>query len=188
MEKKKQGTLFIITGNSGSGKDSIIKEIQKIWPVEKIPLRVATRYITRPSHESEPYVYLKPDVFNRLKNDRQFFLTWHIYGLDYGIGKEVFQWISQGIHVLVNVSRTVIPQARKLLPSVKVIFISVPLDITISRLNKRRRESKNGDEFKMRLFRARENQNCPGADFIIENVGQLDHSVLILFDYMLSVV
>lgn len=180
--------MFLLVGNSGSGKDSIIKGIQKIWPAEKIPLRVATRYITRPPHESEPYVYLKPDLFYELKNNGHFFLTWHIYGLDYGIGKEVFQWISKGIHVLVNVSRTVIPKARKILPSVKVIFVFVPLHITISRLKKRRRETENGDEIKMRLLRARKNQKCTDADFVIENVGLLDHSVEILYRYMLSLV
>jgi len=188
MEYIKQGTLFLIVGNSGSGKDSIIKEIQKIWPVQKIPLRVATRYITRPPHESEPYVYLKPDIFYQLENEGHFFLTWHIYGFDYGIGKEVFQWIFEGINVVANVSRTIIPKARKKIFSVKVIFISVPYEMTISRLKKRKRESENGEEIKMRLLRAKENLTCPGADFIIENVGPLDQSVLTLRNYMLSVV
>jgi len=188
MEKKKQGKLFLIVGNSGSGKDSIIKEIQKMWPVGKIPLRVATRYITRPPHESEPYVYLKPDVFYQLKNEGKFCLTWHSYGFDYGIGKEVFQWIFEGINVMANVSRTIIPKANQKIPSVKVILISVPYEMAISRLKKRKREPENGNEFKMRLLRAKENLKCPDADFVIENVGPLDQSVLKLRNYMLSVV
>jgi len=188
METKKQGKLFLIVGNSGSGKDSIIKEIQKIWPVGKIPLRVATRYITRPPHESEPYVYLKPDVFYQLKNEGKFCLTWHSYGFDYGIGKEVFQWIFEGINVMANVSRTIIPKANQKIPSVKVILISVPYEMAISRLKKRKREPENGNEFKMRLLRAKENLKCPDADFVIENVGPLDQSVLKLRNYMLSVV
>jgi ribose 1,5-bisphosphokinase len=188
MKNQKQGTLFLIVGNSGSGKDSMIKEIQKIWPVENIPLCVATRYITRPPHESEPSVYLKPEVFYQLEKEGRFFLTWHIYGHDYGIGKEVFQWISEGINVLVNVSRTIIPKARIKIPSLKVVFISVPYETTTSRLKKRRRESENSDEIKMRLLRAKENLKCPDADFVIENIGPLDQSVLALRKYMLSVV
>jgi ribose 1,5-bisphosphokinase len=188
MESKKQGTLFLIVGNSGSGKDSIIRELQKICSAGKLPLHVATRYITRPPHESEPYIYLNPDEFYRLKNEGQFFLTWHIYGLDYGIGKEVSQCISEGINVIANVSRTIISKARQITPSVKVIFIFVPYEITLCRLINRQRESGNGHGLKMRLFRAKENQTIPEADFVIENVGPLDQSVLKISNYMLSVI
>lgn len=188
MEYKKKGTLFLIVGNSGSGKDSIIKKIIEIWPVEKIPLRVATRYITRPSHESEPYISIDPDMFSRLKSNDNFFLSWNSYRYNYGIGKEIVRWISEGIHVMVNVSRNVIPEARKKIASVKVVFVSVPLEIATKRLKKRLREPENGDEIKMRLLRARENQHYSDADFVIENSGPLDQSALMLYKYMLSVV
>jgi ribose 1,5-bisphosphokinase len=188
VEKKKQGTLFLLVGNSAAGKDTIINEILKIWPAPKIPLRVATRYITRPPHKSEPYVSLRRDVFHQMKIEGHFFLTWQVYGLDYGIGKEFFQWIVEGINVVANVSRTIIPLARKKILSVKVIFISVPYEITKSRLIKRRRELENSRETKMRLFRAKENQKIFNADFVIENSGPLEQSVSKLIEYMLSVV
>jgi ribose 1,5-bisphosphokinase len=189
VERKKQGTLFLIVGNSAAGKDSIIQEILKTWPTHTVPLRVATRYITRLPHESEPYIYLKPDVFYQMKNEGHFFLTWQVYGFDYGIGKEFFQCIVEGVNVVANVSRTIIPMARKKILSVKVIFISVPYELTISRLIKRRRETENSQEIKMRLLRAQKNQNIPdAADLVIENSGALEQSVSKLRDYMLSVI
>lgn len=89
---------------------------------------------------------------------------------------------------MVNVSRNVIPEARKKIASVKVVFVSVPLEIATNRLKKRLREPENGDEIKMRLIRARENQQYSDADFVIENSGPLDQSALMLYKYMLSVV
>ena len=115
-------------------------------------------------------------------------MTWNSYGMDYGIGKEIIRWISEGIHVMANVSRNVIPEARKKISSVKVIFIYVPLEMTISRLKGRKRESENSEQIKMRILRAKENQNWPDADFIIENTGPLDQSVLLLYKYMLCAV
>jgi ribose 1,5-bisphosphokinase len=188
VKRKKPGTLFLLVGNSAAGKDTIIQELLKIWPAHKIPLRVATRYITRPPHKSEPYVSLRRDVFHQMKVEGHFFLTWQVYGLEYGIGKEFFQWIVEGINVVANVSRTIIPMARKKIFSVKIIFISVPYEITMSRLIKRRREPENCRETKMRLLRAKENQKILDADFVIENSGPLEQSVSKLRDYMLSVV
>lgn len=185
---KTDGVLFLIIGNSGSGKDSLIQEVIKIWPEDKIPLRAATRYITRTTHESEPHVSVSPDVFHRLKNEGNFFLTWHSYDFDYGIGKEVLSWISQGIHVMANISRTVVTEVRKKIPRVKVIFISVPLETTICRLKKRKREPVDSHLYFKRLLRAKNNQENFDADFMIENTGSLQKSVQKLCDYMHSVV
>ncbi len=188
LKNDKQATLFLIVGNSGSGKDSIIENIQKIWPYDKVSLRVAKRYITRLPNKSETNNFVEPETFFKLKQEGKFFLTWSSYGLNYGIENEILSWLSQGTNALANVSRTVITQAREKCSSIKVIFISVPLKTTIARLKKRHRECINGDEFNMRTLRAMENQNCSDADFIIENSGPLDQSVKTLLKYMLSAV
>lgn len=184
----KQGTLFLIIGNSGSGKDAIIREVIKIWPDSKMPLRAAKRYITRPPHESETHVSITPDVFYHLKGEGKFFLTWHSYDLEYGIGKEVLTWISQGTNVLINVSRLVVSEVRQKIPGAKVIFIFVPLEVTIARLKKRGRETANSDLFHKRLIRAKNNPNNVDADFIIENIGSLKKSAQQLLNYMFSVI
>lgn len=184
----KQGTLFLITGNSGSGKDAIIRKVIEIWPDSRMPLRAAKRYITRPPHESETHVSITPDVFYHLKREGNFFLTWHSYDLLYGIGKEVLTWISQGTSVLINVSRLVVPEVRQKIPGAKVIFIFVPLEVTIARLKKRKRELTNSDAFQKRLLRAQNNPNNVDADFIIENIGSLKKSAQKLRNYMLSVI
>ena len=53
------GQLFLIVGNSGSGKDSLLQEVLQRWPASAKPIRIAQRYITRPAHKSEPFILAK---------------------------------------------------------------------------------------------------------------------------------
>ena len=178
----------MIIGNSGSGKDAIIQDVIKNWSPGKIFLRAAVRYITRPVHESEPFISIRPKDFFFLKNEKKFFLTWHSYGFDYGIGNEILTWISEGTHVLANVSRLIVPNVKQKFSRVKVVFISVPLELTIYRLKKRKREPVHGVLFNQRLLRAKHNQEYTDADFTIENNGPLDQSAQKLSNYILTVI
>ena len=120
-----------------------------------------------------------------MKNDHEFSLTWHIYDLDYGVPKIVENWLSDGNIVIINVSRTIIPQARKKFPDLKVIFVEVPYEITLARIKSRGREAENDKKFKDRVKRAKENQKFPGADIIIDNSGDLQIAVKIFKKHIL---
>ena len=180
------GQLFFIVGNAGSGKDSLLKEVLRRWPPSAKPIRIPQRTISRPPHDSEPYISVTPEAFNELKRRNEFGLTWHIYGTNYGIPKSILDWQKQGQHVIVNVSRKIIPQARKRLPDLKVIFVRVPFEITLYRLRYRGREPEDDPAFQQRLRRARENQNFESADFIVENSGPLELAAKKLLAYLLS--
>ena len=112
-----------------------------------------------------------------MRNNHEFSLIWHIYDLDYGVPKIVENWLSDGNIVIINVSRTIIPEARKKFPDLKVIFVKVPFDITLARVKSRGREAEDDEIFKERVKRAKENQNFPGADIIIDNSGDLEIAV-----------
>ena len=53
MKKKFLGTLFLVIGNSGSGKDSIIYGAAKKYPQNLKQVHIVKRYITRPPSETE---------------------------------------------------------------------------------------------------------------------------------------
>ncbi len=182
----KKGLLFLLIGNSGSGKDSILNEVLSSWPQNMAPIKVPQRYITRPSHKTEPFLSVSPEEFTKMKTNNEFSLTWHIYDLDYGVPKTVENWLSDGIMVVVNVSRTIIPQARQKFPNLKVIFVKVPFEITLDRIKSRGREAENDEMFKERVKRAKKNQNFPDADIIIDNSGDLQIAVKIFREYLLS--
>ena len=180
------GRLFLIVGNSGSGKDTLITEVLARWPVSVRPLRVPQRYITRPAHDSELYKSVTPAEFNDLKRTKKFCLTWHIYHTDYGVPAVVLEWLNRNHPVVVNVSREIVTEARRLVPDLKVIFVSVPLKTTMHRMINRRRETENERSFQQRLQRAKENQTLEQADIIIDNSRALDESATKLLDYLLS--
>lgn len=180
------GRLFLIVGNSGCGKDTLITEVLARWPESVKPLRIPQRYITRPAHDSELYRSVTPAEFKDLKRNKKFCLTWRVYHTDYGVPSIVLEWLNRKHHVVVNVSREIIPQARRLIPNLKVIFVSVPLEISMHRMISRRRETENERSFQQRLQRAKENQTLKGADFIVDNSGSLDMSAKKLLSYLLS--
>lgn len=167
------GKLFLIIGNSGSGKDSLIWEVQKNFPKGLPEVKVPQRVITRPpSPETEDFESVSEEEFLKLKEQGEFALDWHIYNLYYGVRKEVEEWVAAGHPVLINVSRTIIDDARKKYPECKVVFVKVPFEITAQRIKDRGREDE--EKMKPRLERARKNQNFPGADFVVDNSGDLE--------------
>ncbi len=182
----KKGQLFLLIGNSGSGKDSILNEVLSSWPHNYIPIKVPQRYITRHAHKTEPFISVSSEEFQKMKNNHEFSLTWHIYDLDYGVPKLVEDWLSDGMIVVINVSRTIILEARRIFPDLKVIFVKVPFEITLDRVKSRGREAEDDEMFKERVNRAKLNQNFPDADIIIDNSGDLQIAVNKFKQYLLS--
>ena len=181
-----RGQLFLIVGNSGSGKDALLEEIRRRWPSSARPIRIPRRYITRAPHDSEAYVSVTPEAFEELQRRHTFWLTWHVYQTDYGIPAIILDWLKQGQHVIVNVSRDIIPQARKEMPELKVIFVTVPRDVALQRLKSRSRESEDDPIFQQRLQRAQKNLFLKEADIIVDNRHSLEIAAQNLIDYLLS--
>jgi ribose 1,5-bisphosphokinase PhnN len=87
---------------------------------------------------------------------------------------------------LTNVSRQIIPRARKEFPHLKVIFVFVPLALTVKRMRSRGREDRHSQEFEARLVRAQENPHFKDADLSIDNSGSIRESSHRLAGYIFS--
>ncbi len=181
--KDYQGNLFLIVGNSCSGKDSIISGTIKKYPSNLKKIYNPKRYITRPPSKTEENISITPIEFKELSEKGMFALEWHIYGLDYGVPIKIDQLLSKGHPVVVNVSRTIIKEARKVYKNLKVIFIKVPLKVCIERLKERGRERENRIE--ERIQRARTHQEFEEADYVIDNTSSLDYAVDKLLGYII---
>jgi len=186
MVKNFPGTLILVVGNSGSGKDSIINGVSEKYPLDLKKVYIVKRYITRPPSKTEDNYFISSEEFNEMGKKGKFALQWHIYGLDYGVPIEIEEWLKNGHTVIVNVSRTIINDTRKKYKNLKVVFIEVPLEITLQRLKIRERESEQG--LKERIERARNNQKFPEADFEIDNSGELDEAINQFLNYVISLV
>jgi len=106
------GFLFLLTGNSGSGKDSIISGVTQNYPSHLKQIYIPKRFITRPPSEFERNISITPEEFKEIEKKGDFALKWHIYDLDYGIPIEIEKWLEKGHPVIINVSRTIVEEAR----------------------------------------------------------------------------
>jgi ribose 1,5-bisphosphokinase len=145
------GTLFLIVGASGVGKDSLIKAARPhllqhgfVFP---------RRWITSTADRGEDHVPVQASQFDEALQRGALDLHWNAYGLSYGIPASLHDDLSAGRHVLVNVSRTVIPQARARFARLCIVCIEAPADVLRARLLERGREG--ADEIEVRLQRAR---------------------------------
>ena len=186
MKKNYPGTLFLVVGNSGSGKDSIIYGLQNKYPSHMKPLKLVKRFITRPPSETELNNPITVEEFRNLETQEKFALKWHIYGLDYGVPIEIDNWLKEGHPVIVNVSRTIVKEANERYGNIKTIFVEVPFEITLQRVQERGRES--GDLLEERIERARTFQKYPEADFIVDNSGKLEDAINQLLNYLIRVI
>jgi len=178
------GWLILVVGNSGSGKDSIMKGVKEKYPSELKRLYLAKRFITRPPSDNEDNLAVTPEDFKKMSLQGRFALEWHIYGLDYGVPIEIDDWMKKGHSVLVNVSRSIVKKARDIYQNIKVVFIEVPFEITLKRIKERARES--GEKLEERIQRAKKNQSFPEADFIVDNSGDLEDAINKFLNYILT--
>jgi len=171
------GQLFLIVGNSGSGKDTILSMIKKYWPKNKPKIIIPRRYITRKKHPSENFHAISRQRFQRMKSQGKFSLTWESYGNYYGVSSKLNKWLEKGYWVLVNVSRSIIPSCKEQYSGCKVIYIHVPFKILENRIQKRGREKQNEQAYFERLKRAQENYILEKADITIDNSDNIEKAV-----------
>ena len=186
MKKDFPGTLFLVIGNSGSGKDSIMTGAMDKFPPDLKKPFLTKRYITRPPSEFEDNYTITPERFKEMEKQGKFALEWHIYHLDYGVPIEIDEWLIKGHPVFVNVSRTVVHEARELYENIKVIFIEVPFEITLERVKDRGREK--GELLHERIERAKTHQKFPDADFTVDNSGDLEDAIEQFLNYVVKVI
>lgn len=143
-------SLFLIVGNSASGKDTAINyALNKISNIKK-----AKRYITREASNTEDFISLNKQDFNK----QDYCLWWESYDKFYGVKKEdVIIHLINGTSIILNISRDVIEQAKNLWAKSYIVEFSVPVEIIKQRLNSRKRES--NEEINKRIERANQGLN-----------------------------
>lgn len=158
-----QGTLWLIVGPSGAGKDSLLDGART--RLGDSPDHVFVRRdITRPADAGgEDHNPVTVDRFEAKRSAGAYGLSWGAHGLFYGVPASIAEDLTRGAQVIVNVSRSVLDEARALYGSVRVINITVPREVLEHRLRGRGRESE--DDIRRRLARA-EDFRLDGPDVV----------------------
>lgn len=135
------GSLVFVVGASGVGKDTILARLRDALCAQDRVV-VAHRYITRPAGTgSENHVALSDQEFGVRLANGCFALHWESHGLGYGIGREVEDWLANGLNVLVNGSRAAWPEVRVRFPDARLVEITASEETILRRMVTRGRDS-----------------------------------------------
>ena len=103
------GTFFAVVGPSGAGKDTVLDYAREAL-ADNHRFSFPQRWITRPADaQGEQHMPVSRERFARMKREGAFLLDWEAHGLCYGVPAEVGDAVASGTHVVVNLSRAVIP-------------------------------------------------------------------------------
>lgn len=166
------GSLIVILGPSGSGKDTLMSfaasELAGVGDVLFV-----RRAITRPAGSGgEDHIAMSEQEFDAAIDDGQFSLTWAANGLRYGLPRGIAEHLAEGKTAVVNGSRGAWPKIRQVFPGARAVEIRVEPSILAERLKARGREA--ASEIEARLVRAAAYSDGFDADFIIDNSGPLE--------------
>jgi ribose 1,5-bisphosphokinase len=167
-----RGTLILVVGPSGVGKDSIIAGAAALLSGEPRIL-FARRLITRPAQAGgEDHIAVSPAEFARRRNAGELMLHWSAHGLDYGLPGELATALKTQRSVVANVSRGVVAEARQRFAPAAVIAITASPITLAARIAARGRESADDISSRLRRFGA-----PVDADVTIDNDGPLKAAV-----------
>lgn len=153
------GTLFLVVGPSGAGKDTLIDGARAAL-ADNPAVVFARRAITRPADAGgEAHEAVADAEFEALKESGGFMLHWDAHGLKYGIPARYAADLAAGKTVVANVSRAVIGQAVDEFTPATVLEITASPAILAERLANRGRET--AEEIAGRL--ARDAAKIPAA-------------------------
>ncbi len=164
------GKLFIVTGPSGAGKDSVIAAVKQAGVEFGQIVTTSTRTKRTTEQEGNPYYFVTREQFERLVA-QQAMIEWaEVYGNLYGSTKqEVDNKLKQHNYVIVKVDPQGARTFKKIMPQAVTIFIMPP---SYEYLEKRliNRETDTPVVIKQRLATAqRELENLLDWDYLVVN-------------------
>lgn len=171
---KGNGTLVLVVGPSGAGKDSIINGA-RLMLQEDPHFVFPRRIITRAVDETEDHAEVSVDDFQNMKRNGAFLFDWNAHGLSYGIPSGVADELAFGKAVIVNVSRSIAEIARLRFDTVVTLEIDAPEKIRVGRLTRRGRET--APEKAQRIKRKVEGFSLRVSDVRIVNDGPLSEAI-----------
>ena len=147
-----RGTLILVVGPSGAGKDTLISGARAALKGDArfvFPRRAITRPQVVGTEDNET---MAPGAFAAAIRAGSFAFAWRAHGFSYGIPIAIDTALRQGRHVVVNVSRSVISEARQRFQPLHIVEAWAPPELLAERLAERGRE--NDDEIEQRLARS----------------------------------
>lgn len=133
-DQKKRGVLLILTGPTGSGKDTILGKLQETDP-SCIRIVTTTSRPRRP-HESEgnPYYFVSRDDFEKKIAEKAFFEWVEFRGEYMGTQRKTLEdALAKGVHVIWRIDTKGVKNIREKIKTLtdRVVFVYLASPVTI---------------------------------------------------------
>lgn len=138
-----KGQVFILSGPSGSGKDTVLKLLLNKYPEIKFSISSVTRSMRVGEVEGEKYNFITKEKFQKMINNDDLLEYNEFVGNFYGTPrKPVEDAVNNGKDIIVEIDVNGAAQIREKIPEAISIFIMPPsLESLKDRLNGRGTET-----------------------------------------------
>lgn len=170
MNLPDQGMLVVISGCSGTGKNSVLRELMRIHPGLVYSISVTTRPPRPGEVDGRDYFFATEEEFARLRSQGDLLESARVYDHYYGTPRRfVEEAISRGKTVILDIDVTGALNVRAQKPEAVLIFLLPPSLMELRRRLTNRRTD-GASEIEKRLANAGiELQSLKSYDYIVVN-------------------
>ena len=180
IRQQNQFNIFIISGPSGVGKDTILNLMKKKYLSYHYVITVTTRKKRQNEIDGTDYIFVSNEKFQQLI-DSDKFLEWAlVYNNMYGVPKDqVNQGLSENKNVIIKTDIQGARTIKKIINETITIFINPP-DISKLAQHLSSRMSESKDSFRLRMETALlEIQSRNEFDHVVNNLeGKIEQTLI----------
>ncbi|HEX9093098.1 MAG TPA: guanylate kinase [Coriobacteriia bacterium] len=165
-----EGYLFIISGPSGAGKGTLVKELLRRVPELWVSVSATTRAPRPGEQDGVDYFFLTPGEFEARERHGEFLEHAEVHGNRYGTMRAPVQRrLGGGVDVILEIDPQGAAQVRKQMDRSRLIFVKAPTTEELER-RIRYRGAETEDQLKTRMRTAQTELEVEGMyDFVVIN-------------------